>query len=280
MDRQRQTGMEAARIFISLPFRTDGLEKEHPECLKSFDSRHINRFLSALHQEIAAASEECNDLSVREIVMGNGSASHLAADDLTDIIRRIQKHFRVDPQRTIRLTMTPSGFDFYKLAAVRQMRNADICFELPDLTDEGLREAGYHCTGKQALGVLETCFQNAYRDYAVFLTSKNMEAESAEQVLKKILAAHPKEIILSPDAQPPFVNTAACVLAEEGWVRSGLHWVRDRVLPPSRCTVQIGCGPGAISVFDGMPVRTTTDFDFYCDHADDYEALATHAKET
>ena len=41
--------MESTRIFISLPFRTDGLKEEHPECLKSFDARQINRFLEALH---------------------------------------------------------------------------------------------------------------------------------------------------------------------------------------------------------------------------------------
>ncbi len=270
--------MEAARIFVSLPFRVDGLESEHPGCLKSFDSRHLNRFISALYKEISTVSEECDDLLVREIEIGNGSASHLTADDLTNLIRVIQNHFHMDPKRTIRITMTPSGFDFYKLSAIRQMKNATVCFELPDLTDEGLRAAEYHCTGKQAIGALETCFQNAYSDFAVVLTSKKMEAERAENMLKRILATHPKEMVLRTDAAQDYLDVAKRVLTEENWARSKEHWYRDGVPLPSSCTVQIGCGPAAVSIFDHIPVRSTTDFDFYCDHSYDYEALVRHAE--
>ena len=271
--------MEATKIFISLPFRTDGSEGEHPGCLKSFDSRHINRFITALKKELRTVSEESDDLLVKEIEIGNGSASHLTAEDLTDLIRVIQQSFHIDLKRTIRITMTPSGFDFYKLSAVRQMKNATISFELPDLTDAGLYAAGYHCTGKQAIGALDTCFQNAFHDFAVFLTAKDMETVKAEEILKRILAAHPNEVELRPDAEQRFVRAMERVLAEENWVQSERHWYRDRVPTPVRCTVQIGCGPNAVSVFDHIPVRSTADFDFYCEHSDDYEALVRHAEE-
>lgn len=265
--------MESTRIFISLPFRTDGLKEEHPECLKSFDARQINRFLEALHKEISTVSEECDDLLVREIEIGNGSASHLTADDLTGIVHAIHQHFHTDPHRTIRLTYTPSGFDFYKLSAVRQMKNTTICFELPELTDEGLRTADYHCTETQAVGALETCFQNAYRDFAVFLISEGMAAETAEELLTRILATHPKEIILRANADPELVNAAARFLTDQGWMRSDHHWYRDSVPSLPRCTAQVGLGPNAITIFDGIPVQSTPDFDFYCDHSDDFEAL-------
>lgn len=270
--------MESAKVFVSLPFRVDGLKEEHPECLKSFDARQINRFLEALHKEILTVSKECDDLLVREIEIGNGSASHLTSDDLAGIVRSIHQHFHTDPHRTIRLTFTPSGFDFYKLSAVRQMKNATICFELPEPTDEGLRAAGYHCTAKQAFGALETCFQNAYHDFAVFLISKNSEAERAEKLLKRILETHPREIILRSDADQELSDAAEGVLAGEGWLQSDNHWYRDSVPSPSSCTVQVGCGPNAATVFDGIPVRSTSDFDFYCDHSDDFEALVKHTE--
>ncbi|MBQ9663315.1 MAG: hypothetical protein IJV40_09215 [Oscillospiraceae bacterium] len=271
--------MEAAKIFISLPFRVDGLEAAHPGCLKTFDSRHMNRFITALNRELCALSEESEDLLIREIEIGNGSASHLTADDLAGIIRLIKKQFHVDPQRTVRFHMTPSGFDFYKLSAVRQIRNASICFELPDLTDEGLLAAGYRCTGKQAVGALDTCFQNAFHAFGVLLTSDNMPQEKAVTLLKCILPTHPGAIFLPAGSSQQLLDAVDHVLAGEKWMRSGRSWYRDNIPPASRCTVQIGCGPGAVSVFDGVPVQSTVDFDFYCDHSDDFEALVTHVQD-
>lgn len=270
--------METAKIYISLPFRVDGPEEDYPGCLKSFDARHMDRFFSALYQEIRLVSEESDDLLVQEIEIGNGSAAHLTADDLTGIIRTIQQQFHVSPKRKIRLTMTPSGFDFYKLSAVRQLGSASIRFEFPSLADENLQTHGYHCSGKQVAAALDTCFQNAFRSFSVFLTAKDLEPEKAEITLRKLLSVHPEEILLRTDAAQPFVRTAENMLSKAGWTQEENHWYRDKVPSLPHCTVQIGCGPGAISIFDGIPVKTTADFDFYCNHAGDFEALVAHAQ--
>ena len=270
--------METARLFISLPFRAEGLEKEHPGCLKAFDSRDIDRFLTALYQEIQTVSAESDDLLIREIVVGNGSASHLTADDLSQMIRFIREHVHISSQEKIRLTMTPSGFDFYKLNAVRQMKTASICFELPSLTEEDLRSAGYHCSAESAEAALECCFQNGFRAFSVFLTAGSLKEKEMKYTLKKLLAVHPEEIILREDAEESLLETAGGFLAQEGWIREGNHWYRESIPFSLPCTVQIGCGPNAVSVFDHIPVRTTADFDFYCSHSDDFEALVKRAE--
>ena len=270
---------ETARVFISLPFRTDGLEAEHPGCLKSFDARHINRFLSALEREIQSTAEECDDLQVREIVLGNGSAAHFTADDLTGMIRSVRNHFRVSQEVAIRLTMTPSGFDFYKLSAVKQMGNVSICFEIPALTEDSLREGGYHCSAEKASDALNCCFQNGFRAFAVSLSARSLKTEEAESTLKTLLAVHPEEISLQESASSELRQTAESMFSGAGWLRAeNNRWYRERIPKQVRCAAQIGCGPNAVSVFDGLAVRTTSDFDFYCDHADDFEALAEHAQ--
>ena len=271
--------MEAARVFLSLPFRTEKTEEEHPECLSVFDSRHMNRFFEALREEVSAAAVDTDGLQVVEIVLGNGSAAHLTADDLSGTVRLIRQMLPVSPHAAVRLTVTPAGFDFYKLSAVKQLQNASIRFELPGLTEERLRAGGYRCTPEKAYQALECCFQNGFRDFSVFLTAEDMPEEEAEATLTKLLAVHPEAILLRSDAEDGFVREVDRILTGEHWTRSGNSWYRDAVPETPRCSIQLGLGPGAVSVFDGTGVRSTRDFDFYCDHAGDFEALVRHAEE-
>ena len=271
---------ETARLFISLPFRTDGIETAYPGCLKTFDARDLDRFLAALDRELRTVAEECDEIQVQEIALGNGSAAHFPADDLTKMIRLIRESFHVSPRARISLTMTPSGFDFYKLSAVRQLGNAAICFELPGLTEETLRSGGYRCSVKKAEDALNCCFQNGFTDFEVSLTEKKLEPEEAERTLQTLLAVHPKKITLRDDAEPDFRQTVDDRLTAAGWSRKDNHWYREAQSSMPRCAVQIGCGPGAVSVFDGVPVKSTADFDFYCAHSDDFEALVKHAIES
>ena len=270
--------MELARVFLSLPFRTEKIEEEHSECLSVFDSRHMNRFFEALKEEVSAAASDANDLQIREIVLGNGSAAHLTADDLRGTVRLILQLLPVSPYATIQLTMTPAGFDFYKLSAVKQLQNATICFELPGLTERSLRAGGYRCSADKAYQALECCFQNGFRYFSVFLTAIDLPEKETDDTLEKILAVHTEAIQPRNDAKLDFVQQVNRILSGQNWIRSGNSWYRDKAPAVPHCSVQIGLGPGAISVFDGIAVRSTSDFDFYCDHAGDFEALVRRAE--
>ena len=270
--------METARIGVSLPFRAEGPAEEHVGCRKTFDSRDMDRFLTALYREIHEASADCDDLLVREIVFGNGSAAHFTADDLMRMVSEIKKQFHVSPQAVIRFTVTPAGFDFYKLSAIRQMRGS-VCFELPALTDEGLQAGEYHCTAEQAAAALECCFQNGFRQFSVYLTARSMKEKEAEETLKRLLAMHPEAIRLRKDAADPFTDTVNRILEAEGWTRRDHCWTCEAIPDPAPCSVQIGCGPNAVSVFENTALRSTADFEYYCEHADDFEALVRQAEQ-
>ena len=268
--------METARVFISLPFRTEGLAAEHPGCLKTFDGRQIDRFLTALFREIGSISSESDDLLVQEIEFGNGSAAHFTADDLARMVRIIKEQFHVSPQAKIKFTVTPSGFDFYKLNSMRQM-GSSICFEIPALTDEGLQAGGYHCTAEKAKAALECCFQNGFRHYSVYLCAKSMEREEVENTLKTLLALRPEAIQLRKDADGEFLKNVSSILSQAAWNCKENCWYRGAVPKQQQCSVQIGCGPNAVSIFENTALRSTADFDFYCSHSDDFEALVGHA---
>lgn len=212
-------------------------------------------------------------------MIGNGSVSHLTADDLTQIVHRIRTAFPVSQQAEIRLTVTPSGFDFYKLNAIRQMGNSAICMEFPALSDEVLKAAGYHCSVEKAEKALDCCFQNGFRNYSVFLTADVLDAEVLEGTLNRCLEAHPKEIILRKDAEKALLQAADELLSSKGWTGTENRWYREGVPEAVPRSAQIGLGPGAITVFDGTAFQSTMDFDFYCSHSDDFEALVSQ-KET
>ena len=84
--------------------------------------------------------------------------------------------------------------------------------------------------------------------------------------------------MLRADAEEGLFQTADRIMTQSGWTRADHRWVREKLPPPVRCSVQIGCGPNAVSCYDGCAVRSTSDFDFYCDHSDDFEALVRRAE--
>ena len=271
--------MESARVLISLPFRAEGMEQEHPECLRHFDARDLNRFFAALEREIRTTSEDSADLAVEEIVVGNGSCAHLTADDLTGLIRTVRENFRVSPDARIFLTMTPAGFDFYKLSAVRSLGNAEIRFEIPGLTDETLCAAGYHCDAQKAMAAPDCCFQNGFRKYSILLTAGRLPREETEMTMQKLRDLRPEAVILRNDAEADLAEAAEKTFSSAEWLRAGTGWYREKLPPASRCTVQLGFGPGGVTVFEGAALKSTSDFNFYCGHSDDFEALVRHSSE-
>ena len=270
--------MDPARIFISIPFRIDGKASEHPGCLQTFDSRQINRYLAALEKDIAAAAEDSDDLQIQEIILGNGSACHLTADDLTAVVSLVRKHFSVISHFRFIVHTTPSGFDFYKLSAIRHLGRAIVIFDIPALTDEGLLAAGYHCDCVKAAAALSCCFENGFRDFACSVSAAYSNPEQYASMLRQILSFQPERIILPDHTGAEYVKISDTVPGGSGYLKEGNTWYRDSIPPVSLCRTQIGCGPYSISIFDGTAVRTTADFEYYCDHSDDFEALVTHGQ--
>ena len=271
--------MEPIRINIAVPFRVDGKAEEHPGCLRKFDARDIRRYLDALKAEIDACEEETESYLVQEIAFINGSYTHLGQDDPKKICGWIGERFRVSPNAHIRLQATPSALNFFTMNAARQLGNSLIALELPALSEKGLSDAGFVCNVKNAEAAMDSCFQNGCRSFGCVISPHCCgSAETLRTTLAAVLARHPAELRFSPALSDAELAETAPLLEAAGYQTQFPKeiWCREAPVLRRKYLTEIGFGPYAFSLFDGTPIRTTADFDFYCSHSADFEALVTH----
>ena len=264
--------MEDIRLFVSLPFQKDGTERDFPDRIRDFKAPELRRYLRALEEEIVSAAEGLEDCRVRSLEFGTGSFCHIPADDLEELYALIRRHFSLASDLSVTLGATPRGFDFYRLTAARHLNQAMIRFRFPGLDPEQLRERGF-CGPEEILAALEVCFQNGYHRFQCALSPQaNPEPERLRDCLAQLLPKGPEAILF--DA-PLTAEQRECVQAllepvfqagPEGWYRGGRF-------PAGEPADQIGCGLGAVTCFDGIRVRASTDFAYYCEHAADFESL-------
>jgi len=271
--------MEPLKISIAVPFRLDGKAEDHPGCKSSFNIFDIRAYLDALEKEIIASSADSEDLQVLEIEFVNGSFAHLGTGNIKRIADCIKAHFNVHPNVKYTLHATPSGFDFFILSEVKQLKNSSVILEYPAISDEGLAADGFRCSAELAQAAADSCFQNGFRYFTLVVSPALCPDEAAfTETVKAMLAKQPEEIRFDAPLSPEFLAVAETVFEDTGFVhvKGTDAWHRgDRPLR-RRYANQIGCGPYALSIFDGQAVRSTADFEFYCANSEDFEALITH----
>lgn len=271
--------MEPLKLNIAVPFRLDGNPEEHPGCLKQFNALDIRAYLDALEKDIIAASADAEDFQVLEIEFTNGSFTHLGTGSLQRIADCIKTHFNVHPKVKYTLCATPSGLDFFTLTEAKQLGSSSIVIDCPAITEAGLKAAGFNCTADAAITALDSAFQNGFRNFTVVLSPALYRSESdLVQTIKTLLTKNPAAIAFSAPLSRGFASAAEYFLAPTGYARVGKtdEWRRGEVPLRRHYPNQIGCGPYALSVFDDQAIRSTADFEFYCAHSDDFEALVTH----
>lgn len=271
--------MEPLKLNIAVPFRLDGTSEEHPGCLKHFTAYNIRSYLDALEADIAASSLETEDFQVTEIEFVNGSFTHLGTGSLKRIADCIKKHFNVHPNVKYILGATPSGLDFFTLTEAKQLGNSSIVIDCPAVTDAGLKAAGFNCSADAALTALDSAFQNGFHRFAVVISPALCpNSSSLVQTVKTVLSKNPAQVRFATSLEGEFASAAEYFLVPLGYRRAGKSdiWYRGDAPEFKYFPNQIGCGPHAMSVFDGQGIFTTADFDFYCAHSSDFEALVTH----
>ncbi len=264
--------MEPIRLFISLPFLTCGREEDYPLCLRRFRAPELRRYLEALRREIPAAAEGLEDCAVTEVEFGLGSFTHLPPEDLEALYRLIGKHFRLEKHCAVTLQAAPAGFDFFRLNAARHMDQAWLRFLIPSLDAEQLRAAAFG-TPEEALAALEVCYQDNYHRFTCRLSPKyNPTPEILRASLTGLLAKRPGGFLFdAPLGDEERALVRETLPAEYRETPQG--WLRGDLEPPAPAAGQVGCGLGAVTRFGDSEARSSTDFDFYCAHSDDFELL-------
>ena len=264
--------MDPVRLFISLPFQRDGNAQDYPDCIRLFKAPELNRYLSALREEIASAAEGLEDCLVTELVFGVGSFCHIPADDLEALYRLIGEHFQLSAKVKVTLQAAPRGFDFYRLTAARHMNQALIHFLTPSLYEDALREAGF-CPAGELLAALEVCFQNGYHRFCCVVSPKrNPTPGSLRATLTGLLEKGPCGFCFDAPLNVGERQLVAETLGEsyretpEGWFLPGSAQSAAQI-------DQIGCGLAAVTQVGEVRVKASADLDFYCAHATDFESL-------
>jgi hypothetical protein len=264
--------MDPIRLFISLPFQRDGTAQDYPDCIRDFRAPELNRYLGALREEIVSAAEGLEDCQVTELVFGVGSFCHIPSDDLEKLYQLIGERFRLSRRVDVTLQAAPRGFDFFRLTAAKHLNQALIRFLTPSLDEDALRKAGF-CAAEEIRGALDVCFQAGYRRFCCVVSpSWNPTPELLRHTLSGLLQTGPCGFCfdggLSGEQRRIVSETLGEAYREtpEGWFLPGF-------VPPHAGIDQIGCGLAAVTQVGEVRVQASSDLDFYCAHAADFEAL-------
>ena len=265
--------MENIRLFISLPFQRDGLAQDYPDCIQRFRAAEMNCYLKALQEEIRSAAFGMEDCAVSELVFGTGSYCHFPPEDLEELFALIGRCFQLRRDLAVTVQAAPRGFDFFQLTCARHLNEALIRFLTPCLDDERLREIGF-CASEEILNALDVCFQSGYRRFVCRVSTRCHEnAGALRATLEGLRARSPAAIEFDAPPEAELRLTAAEVLGK-GYLETASGWLRADYQPVFDPAIdQIGCGLAAVTRFGDTRVKTTSDLNFYCEHAEDFEAL-------
>ena len=264
--------MDDIRMFVSLPFMRDGTDRDYPDRIRDFKAPELRRYLHALEEEIASAAEGLEDCRIRTLEFGVGSFCHIPADDLEALYQQIRRFFTVAPDLAVTLQATPRGFDFYRLTAAKHLGQATIRFLIPGMDPAQLRECGF-CGPEEILAALDVCFQNAYHRFQCLLSPRaNPTREMLRSTLEQLLPKGPDAFLFDAPLTDEQRHLVRDTLGED-FREHGEAWYRGGRLPAEEPEDQLGCGLGAVTCFDGIRVRSTTDLDFYCTHATEFDLL-------
>ena len=265
--------MEQLSLFICLPFQKDGTEAAFPGRVRDFRAPELDRYLEALEREIRSAGAGTEDCEVASLCFGFGSFCHIPADSLTALYSLVSSCFRLSREAAVSLCASPRGFDFFRLSAAKQLHQAQIRFLTPCIQDEGLREAGFG-TAADLLAALDVCFQAGYHRFVCVVSPACHPTEaSLAETLTALLQKSPEGIVFDAPLSAVQRESAARILAPR-YTEGPTGWFLPGREPARAPEEQIGCGLGAVTRLGGITVRNTTDFDFYCEHAEDFELIA------
>ncbi len=264
--------MDKIRLFISLPFQRDGRAQDYPDCIREFKAPELNRYLTALREEIASAGEGMEDCQVTELVFGTGSICHIPPDDLEELYALIGKHFRVSPKVQISLQATPRGFDFFRLTAAKHLNQAMLYFLTPSLDESVLQGLSFPAQ-TEVLTALDVCFQAGYHRFCCMVSPKWNPADGQlEATLRLLLQKGPCGFRFDSPLNVEQRRAVLSVLGER-FEETPEGWFLPDTAPQREEIDQIGCGLAAITQVGDVRVQASSDLDFYCAHATDFEAL-------
>ena len=126
--------MKPIQLIVNLPFsywqRRDG---DTLAPLQKPDERTLAAYISSLMREIRSLGADLEDCEVAAVHFSGGYMNLLTADEFTEMIACIRKHFACRADMQVSGVIFPGGLDMALISAYKNVGVAPLMLEVPSL---------------------------------------------------------------------------------------------------------------------------------------------------
>ena len=168
---------EKCGLYIHVPF----CKSKCVYCgfYSTVNHREMERFLSALSEEISLRKEESAGKAIRTVYFGGGTPSLLQPSQLQHILDNIHRHYDIEPDAEITIETNPEQLTLDYCKKLKQLGFNRISIGIQSFHDEILQFLGRKHTAKEALQAVENAhnvgFDNISIDLIYGVNERNNE---------------------------------------------------------------------------------------------------------
>ena len=284
--------MKAIELHLYLPFSYWlARDPETGAPLRKPDARAVAQALQALCAELDSMKEDYADCEVTAIRFRGGYLSLLDAEDLSRLLQRVRRAFRVRKDCPISGPMFPGQLDMQMIALYRDEQVSPLLFELPSLSFRECERLGFP-VALQALDKTVYFLENFNEGEWGLRLPIGIEGRDADYwqfLLGQLYHYRPTYLqffSIAPErAEHPAFAEICAELQTHGYRRAAENVfslaenVPPLLLDPAPGVEYVGAGLGARSFIDGYRVRNTADPARYFQNCRDYRKLIEKVEE-
>ena len=158
---------EKCGLYIHVPF----CKSKCVYCgfYSTVNHREMERFLSALSEEISLRKEESAGKAIRTVYFGGGTPSLLQPSQLQHILDNIRRHYDIDPDAEITIEANPEQLALDYCEELKTFGFNRISIGIQSFHDEILQFLGRKHTAKEALQAVENAHSAGFDNISIDL---------------------------------------------------------------------------------------------------------------
>lgn len=158
---------EKSGLYIHVPF----CKSKCVYCgfYSTVNHREMERFLSALSEEMSLRKEESSGKAIRTVYFGGGTPSLLQPSQLQHILDNIRRHYDIDPDAEITIEANPEQLALDYCEELKTLGFNRISIGVQSFHDEILQFLGRKHTAKEALQAVENAHNVGFDNISIDL---------------------------------------------------------------------------------------------------------------
>ena len=158
---------EKSGLYVHIPF----CKSKCVYCgfYSTVNHREIEKFLSALSEEMTLRKEESAKKAIRTVYFGGGTPSLLQPPQLQHIIDNIHRHYDIDPDAEITIEANPEQLTLDYSKELKTLGFNRISIGIQSFHDEILQFLGRKHTAKEAVQSVENAHKAGFENISIDL---------------------------------------------------------------------------------------------------------------